>query len=472
MLESIIYSMSELILFCGFLCLLICRLFDFSPRQNIKLSFWLIIVSGFLKVVFYNKTFAEHYLIDNSFSTLVDILMYIAAISVLFLARRWYATNDSSPFVFCLALILSLLLGNILVSSAHFAVTAIAYCLILAINVLLIYHSAKLKENFFGWRSYFGISLLFTLIMLFITTMFYLENEHLTYESLRNYVADKQDSQKIYFLMVSTFLCFSFLLGLVPFNFWRTEILGQTILPVLAYFSLIGFPAYFAALINLSQSVFVVYLRDFSFLAIGISTISILIGALGACNGKNTYKILACGCLFHLGIMLLILNSFNAKAMDVFLIYLLIYLLSMYGIISTFFGLKSKGEYITTLSGIAGAADKKPYISAMITIYLFSLIGFPPFLGFISFYAVGLDLAVNNHYYILLIALISVFIITYAYMQIIKALYFEKSTGYYDHTERGIYAVMLINAVLMVLISLKPDILIKNLHLITENIFD
>ena len=67
--------------------------------------------------------------------------------------------------------------------------------------------------------------------------------------------------------------------------------------------------------------------------------------------------------------------------------------------------------------------------------------------------------------------LVMVFVLTYAYMQIVKALYFEKSVNSYDHTERAIYAVMLINAFVMGLISLKPDILIEKLHLITENIF-
>lgn len=471
MLENIIYGMPELILFCGFFCLLFCKTLDFSSRQTIKLCFWLIVVSGFLKIVFYNKTFAEQYLIDNSFNTTIDMLMYFSAIGVLFLARRWYASNDASPSAFCQSLLLNLLCGNILASSAHFAVTVGAFACILLVNGLLLFHSAKSKDNFFGLTFYFFTALFFIVIMLGIALTFYFENGVLTYESLKTYVAERQASPKTYLLMVSTFLSFIFLCGLAPFNFWRTEILGQATLPVLAYGLMIGFPACFTAMINLSQSVFVAYLREFSYWSLSISIVSMLIGVLGACGGKSIYKIMAYGSLFHLSLMLLALSAFSADAVDTFLIYLCIYLLSMYGIISTLFGLRSKGEYLVFLSDIAGTAVKKPYISAMITIYLFSLIGLPPFLGFIGFYAVGLDLAINAHYYILLFVLVMVFVLTYAYMQIVKALYFEKSVNSYDHTERAIYAVMLINAFVMGLISLKPDILIEKLHLITENIF-
>ena len=339
------------------------------------------------------------------------------------------------------------------------------------VNCLLIYHSAKWKENFSGIKLYFFAASFFTVVICVVGLIFYYENTNLSYESLKNYVAAEQDSPKTYILMVATLLCFMFLCGLAPFNFWRTEILGQAILPVLAYFLLIGFPAYFAVLVNLSQSVFVVYLRDFTFWATSISAVSILVGALGACGWKNIYKILAYSSVFHLSIMLLTLSAFTAEAVDMFLIYLMIYLLSMYGIISTLFGLKNKGEYLIMLTDIAGAAAKKPYISAMITVYLFSLIGFPPFLGFIGFYAVALNLAANSHYYILLFVLVMVFILTYGYMQIVKALYFEKNVNSYDRTERSIYTVMFINALVMVIISLEPDILIENLRLITENIF-
>lgn len=472
MVENIIYAMPELILFCGILCLLLCKIFDFSPRQNIKLSFWLIIISGFLKIVFYNKTFAEQYLIDNSFSTTIDILMYICAISVLYLARRWYAANDSSPLVFCLSLLASLLLGNILTSSCNFAVTTAAFCLILATNTLLIYHGAKWKENLSGLKFYLCSALFFVLLLILVCSSFYYNNTNLNYESLKNYVAAAQDSPTTYLQMVSTLVCIAFLFGLAPFNFWRTEVLGMANLPVLAFFLLVPFPAYFALLINLSQSVFLVYMRDFSFLLAGLSGISILMGALGACIGKNIYKILACGSLFHIGVMLLSLSLLNGKSLDAFLIYMAGYLLSMYGIISALFGIKSKGEYVYLLSEISGAAAKKPYISAMITVYLFSLIGFPPFSGFVGFYMVGLNLALDFHYYFLLFLLCATFVIAYAYTQIIKALYFEKGIIPYDYTERSIYTIMLLNALLMVAISLEPDILVENLHIITEGIFD
>ena len=272
--------------------------------------------------------------------------------------------------------------------------------------------------------------------------------------------------------MFAILSCFIFLFGFAPFHFWRTENFGQIILPVLAFFLLVPIGAYFCTLINLYLHVFASQNENMTALLLSFGAVSMLIGALGACSGKNIYKLLSYASLFHLGIMFFALNAFNIKAINNLVFYFLTYLLAMFGIISAFSGLKSKGEYLIMLNDISGASAKKPYVSAMITVYLFSLIGFPPFLGFVGLYAVGFDLALNNHFYLLVFLLAILIIIAYGYMQIIKSLYFEKSNNIFDTTEKGIYTIILINAILMALISTEPDILIENIYQITETLID
>ena len=73
----------------------------------------------------------------------------------------------------------------------------------------------------------------------------------------------------------------------------------------------------------------------------------------------------------------------------------------------------------------------------------------------------------------MLVFLLAILVImAYGYMQIIKSLYFEKSKNIFDTTERGIYALILINMILIVLISIEPDILIENIYAITEKLVD
>lgn len=471
MFENFVYALPELILICGLIVLPVLNFFNNSQKQTLKLSAWIILFSWFMNIIFYNKSFSEHYFVSTGFSTLVSSIAYLGSFAVLILARRWYASTGEAPLVYCEGILLGILLCNIATESVHFAVTVLFFWGMLGVNILMLHHSSNSKDIGLDLKSYGKAAIFFSCIMLFIAFTFYLDNGHLAYSSLSSFISAKQNSVEIFLLTTAVILCYLFLLGLAPFSFWKTETTGQVILPVLAYFLLIPFASVFASFINLSRFVFSVYLEDISFFCLLFGSISMLIGALGACSGKNIHKILAYGSLFHLGIMFLTINSLTSDAIDDFLMYLLIYLLSMYGIVSAFFGLKSKGEYLLTLSDLAGSSVKKPYISAMITVYLFSLVGFPPFLGFVGLYTIGLNLASDNHFYILLFLLVILIILTYAYMQIIKTMYFEKSNNSYDHTERSIYAVVFINALLMIIISLKPDILIENIKILTENVF-
>lgn len=471
MFENFIYALPELILACGLLLLPIFGFFNSSPRQIFKISTWTILLSWFMNIIFYNKSSSEHYLLSTGFSTLISSIVYFASISVLILARRWYASTGEKSLVFCLSILLTILLCNISTESVHFAVTVMAYLGLIGVNFLLLYHSSTIKDIGSGLRFYGMSALIFACIMLCAAFMLYLDNGHLAYSSLKDFISAKQNSIEIFALLTVIVLCYVFLLGLAPFNFWKTEIQGQVILPVLAYFLIIPFAAYFSSFINLMHFVFNVYQDNITIFCITFGSISIFIGAFGACSGMNIHKILAYGSLFHMGVMTLALNTITTETIDNFLVYLLIYLLSIFGIISAFFGFKNKGEYMQTLGDMSGSSVKKPYVSAMITVYLFSLIGFPPFLGFVGLYMVGLNLAFNNHFYIILFLLAMLTVLTYAHMQMIKNMYFEKSNNSYDHTERIIYAVIFINALLMVIISFKPDILIDNIKVVTENLF-
>ena len=472
MLENIVYALPELLLICGLITLQFLNLFKAHQKTVLKSCIVFIIFSAFMEVIFYNKSFSSHYLNDTAFNTMMNLIVYACALSVLLLARRWYIATNESPFAFCEALLLTILFGNIMTASTHFAVTVIAFWGMLGTNFLLLKHSASIKENTSLVSNYAWSALFFGLLLLFSAFVFYLENGHLSYSSLSAFISLNQDSPEVFYLMFAILSCFIFLFGFAPFHFWRTENFGQIILPVLAYFLIVPIGAYFCALINLCLHIFNSQTENIQSLLLGFGAVSMLIGAVGACSGKNIYKLLSYASLFHLGIMFLALNAFNIKAINNLVFYFLTYLLAMFGIISAFSGLKSKGEYLIMLNDISGAASKKPYISAMITIYLFSLIGFPPFLGFVGLYAVGFDLAVNNHLYLLVFLLAILVIIAYGYMQIIKSLYFEKSKNIFDTTENGIYAIILINTLLIVLISIEPDILIENIYTITEKLID
>ena len=162
------------------------------------------------------------------------------------------------------------------------------------------------------------------------------------------------------------------------------------------------------------------------------------------------------------------LQRLSPDALNTAFVYLVVYLVAMYGVCACLFGLKNKGEYLFMLSDFEGASFKRPYISAALSIFLFSLIGFPPFLGFLGMFAVFSDLVLHNNFYQLAALLTALVILAYSYLQIVKTLYFENSNIAFDRADRGIYAAVLLTILLMIVLIVQPHFLMQDLEWILE----
>ena len=179
---------------------------------------------------------------------------------------------------------------------------------------------------------------------------------------------------------------------------------------------------YWAAFIKLNIQVFAPVEPRMSIFCQGLALLSLFAGAIGACSGKNIRKIFAYSSVYQQGIIFLMLQRLSPDALNTAFVYLVVYLVAMYGVCACLFGLKNKGEYLFMLSDFEGASFKRPYISAALSIFLFSLIGFPPFLGFLGMFAVFSDLVLHNNFYQLAALLTALVILAYSYLQIVKTL--------------------------------------------------
>ena len=148
-----------------------------------------------------------------------------------------------------------------------------------------------------------------------------------------------------------------------------------------------------------------------------------------------------------------------------------VYLLAILGICSCLFGLKKKGEYLFMLTEFEGAAQKRPYITAMMLVFMFSLLGMPPLSGFLGLFSALNYQALHHHFYQLIYLLIMMLVVGYAFLQIMRTLYFIEHKTAFDRADSGIYTAIFLNAILMLIIVLKPQFLAENIYQMLESMF-
>ena len=158
-----------------------------------------------------------------------------------------------------------------------------------------------------------------------------------------------------------------------------------------------------------------------------LSISSIFIGSIGMFINKNINRFFGNFCIVNFGYILLAVSLMSEiKVYNIFL-FLIIYILLLFGVFSIFILLKKDGEPIQHLSDLSNLSSSQPFISLTLLVFLFSMSGIPPFAGFFSKWLILFSLIENDNFYILFSIMLSSFLVILSCLKIVKIIYFEKS---------------------------------------------
>ncbi len=471
MIESLIYFSPYLIMLIAILILMFGEHEEDEHYRCFRFSRIMLLTSLVLAVIFYNKPPILGFSIGNRYTLIFECMLYSGSLILLYLSRKWFAAMHRPAYLFCGSLFITLLFGNLLVASIDLRLSSACAIMLMFNNYLMLRYSDVQKESNTRTRIYFALILGGTFLLLGATLYIWQMCGMTDYEKIRLYLEFEKDDTHTYITIIMLILPFLFLLGLAPLHFGQTETLSKTFLPVFTYFMLLPTIAVWGGFIHLNISVLppiAAYLQTFY---VSIALLSVGVGAIGACGGQNVYKIFSYFAVYGSGIILLTLRRFTPNALNSGFVYMFVYLLAILGICSCLFGLKKKGEYLFMLTEFEGAAQKRPYITAMMLVFMFSLLGMPPLSGFLGLFSALNYQALHHHFYQLIYLLIMMLVVGYAFLQIMRTLYFIEHKTAFDRADSGIYTAIFLNAILMLIIVLKPQFLAENIYQMLESMF-
>ena len=230
---------------------------------------------------------------------------------------------------------------------------------------------------------------------------------------------------------------FGYKIGAVPFHFWSPDVYEGAPTPVTAYLSVGSKAAGFAILMRF----FYVAIPhggepfqdiagiDWLMLLIVIAIASMVYGNVVALWQKNVKRMLAYSSIAHAGYLLLGIIAMDSLGTQATLFYLLGYLLMNIGafyvviIISNRTGSENLEDY-------RGLGKEMPLAGAALTVFLISLVGLPPTVGFIGKLMIFSALLAKGSVYIwlALIGVLTSVISLYYYMLIPLNMYLREST--------------------------------------------
>lgn len=265
-------------------------------------------------------------------------------------------------------------------------------------------------------------------------------------------------------------------LGVAPFHVWVPEIYNGVSNIVLLILLTLPKIALIIFLIKYIFCFFFIF-NTILYSLLGASVLlSIALGSVAALNQVYLKRFIACSAIVNSGYLLIGFIRISEESLFCIILYLIVYVIQMILVFSTFMILKDKNnQTITTFK------DLKPFLATyrvfayVVALNLFSMAGLPPLLGFFAKFYIFVYLIEINSFYILIFLVILSCLTAFYYIKIIQFFVTEDDDNknktititFFAKLNRGILMIIMLFSVLNLLFFAIPWLFIDILQMET-----
>ena len=442
-MSEFLYLIPALTILIGALVLMFMSMYErFSVKNFIVVSsVFLIIALGFTLSDIGNSFsvqpfphFLNNVLTFDSFSNFFNILLITGTLLTLLFGEHYFQHRSYFKGEF-FSILLFALFGMMVLAHANELVTAYIALEIASFSVYIMvgYNSEDSKriEAIFKYLvlgSFIGAFYLLGVVLVYGAT----QTTNLAEISTFISTASADDMILVYIGLTLILFTFLFKIAAFPFQSWVLDVYRGAPMLITSYmastFKIAIFSFFLRAILE-----YLAPIIDFWDTIIAVITVlTLIIGTWLAITQQIIKKMLAASSIVHTGYLLLAFIALgykdgqliNIDSAYAIMFYLIAYLLSALGAFGLASHIISETNIRVTYDDFKGLAKERPFLAAMMTIFLFSLAGIPSTIGFIGKFYVFTE-AINAGYTNLtIIAIFATIVSVYYYFKLIAMMYF------------------------------------------------
>lgn len=387
---------------------------------------------------------------------LSKIILSIGSIVFILLSRRSLKNENLFRYEYILFILFAILGSFVLISSNNFLTAFIGLELqSLSLYLMAAFNTKNLNSNEAGIK-YFSLGALSSGFLLFGISMIYFDTASFSFQNLDNFSTISEVGLSL--VLIALF----FKVSAAPFHIWTPDVYeGSPTISTLFFATLPKF-ASLIFLFRIYHELNIPKIESLHYIFQIVCAISLLVGVYGAITQKVIKRLLAFSSINHIGFMLLAIMSYQYMSEGTIFFYLIIYLITTFGVFSVILNLRTSEGEITLLAGLNGLKTSSRSKAISMLVFLFSLAGIPPFAGFFAKFFI-LSASINEGFYILsVIAVISSVIAAFYYLSVIKNMFFNESdTELLLDNNRLSSFIFISSAIVITLFFFYPDPLIN-----------
>lgn len=440
MIEELVYLMPVISVLIGALVLMFQSMYD---KYKIKdfifvATLFLVIADGFAIYHFgdlyttrpFNDIFNDAIIFDT-FANFFNIALITGALLIVLIGEH-YAQEQSYFKGEFYSILLFSLFGMMLLAHANELITAYIALEIASFSVYIMVgfntEDNKRVEAVFKYLvlgSFIGAFFLLGTVLIYGATGTTNITEIAKFIN-SNYV---EDLSLIYIGITMILFTFLFKIAAFPFQAWVLDVYRGAPILITAYMASVFKIAIFSFFLRAFLQDFVSLNSIWENALIILTVFTLALGTWLAITQNIVKRMLAGSSIVHTGYLMLGLIALGENIASAYSImfYLVAYLLSALGAFGLVSHVIADTKVRVTYDDFKGLGQERPYLAAMMTIFMFSLAGIPSTIGFIAKFYVFTE-AINAGYaYLAVGAIIATAISIYYYFKLIAKMYFYPS---------------------------------------------
>ncbi len=229
------------------------------------------------------------------------------------------------------------------------------------------------------------------------------------------------------FALASLFLFTAFALKVsaAPFHFWTPDAYEGAPTSTTAFISTVPKIGYYAVIFLLASYIFPIT-NNFSYIVGIVGVISMFWGNLVAYAQNSAKRMLAYSSIGHAGYFLIGFSKYNVLSVTSTIFYVIVYAFATAGAFLVLSILEKDPKWTHDMDNYRSLYKRSPFLAGALALFLFALIGIPPFATFVGKLGIFLGLVNSNAWFFALLFIIGSIIAAGYYLKLVVYMFFKE----------------------------------------------
>ncbi len=245
----------------------------------------------------------------------------------------------------------------------------------------------------------------------------------------------------------------------VPFHQWTPDAYEGAPTPITAFMASVAKVATYAIILRIMVEAFPFVSKEWSLAWAILAALSMIIGNFIALRQDNVKRMLAYSSIAHTGYIVAALAAPTGMGFAALIFYSLIYILMAIGAFILLSGLEKTKGWTNHINDFKGLAKKNPAVALAMLIFMFSMLGIPPTVGFMGKLNVFLALIGSDIWWLAVVLVVMSIISAGYYLRVVIYMYMYEPESKVQHNLTVPEVITIsVMAVLVLILGIYPTI--------------